>query len=153
MSKRTALLILSSEYVDPGIAKLPRAQAEIESLSSVLSSPQAGDFEVTVLQNENVQTQREQIVRSFKDQQEEDVHLVYYAGQALQDQFGGMYLAASDTRADVLDATGLPLHLLRDQLDRTRSNRNLVILDCPTIAASGALPQSWRRWKVIDGVG
>ena len=139
MPKRTALLILSSEYVDPGIAKIPRAQAEIEALSDTLSSPQAGDFKVTSLLNENVQTLREQIVRIFKDQQEEDVLLIHYAGQALQDQFGGMYLAASDTRADVLDATGLPLHLLRDQLDRTRSNRNLVILDCPIIAAySGA---------------
>jgi hypothetical protein len=139
MPKRTALLILSSEYVDAGIAKLPRAQAEFEALSDTLSSPQAGDFEVTSLLNENVQTLREQIVRIFKDQQEADVLLVHYVGQALQDQYGGMYLAASDTRSDVLDATGLPLRMLRDQLDRTRSNRNLVILDCPTTAAySGA---------------
>jgi hypothetical protein len=139
MPKRTALLILSSESVDPGIAKLPRAQADIEALSNTFSSPHAGDFKVASLLNENVQTLREQIVRVFKDQKEDDVLLVYYQGQALQDQFGGIYLAASDTRADVLDATGLPLHLLRDQLDRTRSNRNLVILDCPTTAAySGA---------------
>ncbi|MEE9216019.1 MAG: SUMF1/EgtB/PvdO family nonheme iron enzyme [Anaerolineales bacterium] len=139
MSKRTALLILNSKYVDPGIAKLPRPQAKLETLSSVLSSPQAGDFEVALLRNENVQSLRELIVRSFKDQQEEDVLLVHYAGHALQDKFGSMYLAASDTRADVLDATGLPLRLLRDQIDRTRSNRTLVILDCPTVATySGA---------------
>jgi hypothetical protein len=139
MSRRNALLILNAEYTDPGIAKLPRPQIEIEALSNVLSSPQAGDFEVTVLLNENVQALREQIARIFKAQQPEDVLLVHYAGQALQDQFGGMYLAAADTQADVLDATGLPLRLLRDQLDRTRSALNLVILDCPIIAAySGA---------------
>jgi len=67
------------------------------------------------------------------------VLLILYAGVALQDQFGGMYLAAADTQSDVLDATGLPLRMLRDQLDRTGSTHNLIILDCPTIAAySGA---------------
>ncbi len=139
MPKRTALLILNSEFSDPGIAKLPRVQTEMEALSRVLSSPQGGEFEVAVLENENVQVLREQIVRLFKDQQEEDVLLVHYAGLALQDQFGGMYLAAADTQSEVLDATGLPLRMMRDQLDRTRSTHKLVILDCPTIAAySGA---------------
>ena len=111
----------------------------MEALSSVLSSPQGGDLEVALLVNENVQVLREQIVRLFKDQQDGDVLLVHYAGLALLDQFGGMYLAAADTQSEVLVATGLPLRMLRDQLDRTRSTHNLVILDCPTIAAySGA---------------
>ena len=139
MTKRTALLILNSEFTDPGIAKLPRVQTEMEALSNVLSSPQGGDFEVALLVNEKVQVLREQMVRLFKDRQDGDVLLVLYAGFALQDQFGGMYLAAADTQSEFLDATGLPLRLLRDQLDRTRSTHNLVILDCPTIAAySGA---------------
>ena len=133
--RRTALLIQNSAFSDPGIAKLPLTQTEIEPLSEVLSSPDAGGFKVIRLLNENVQALREQIVRLYKDQREEDVVLVYYAGQALQDQFGGMYLAAADTSADVLDATGLPLNLLRDQLDRTRSIQNFVVLDCPTVAA------------------
>lgn len=139
MTKRTALLILNSEFTDPGIAKLPRVQTEMEALSNVLSSPQGGDFEVALLVNEKVQVLREQIVRLFKNRQDGDVLLVLYAGFALQDQFGGMYLAAADTQSEFLDATGLPLRLLRDQLDRTRSTHNLVILDCPTIASySGA---------------
>ena len=121
MTKRTALLILNSEFADPGIAKLPRVRTEMEALSSVLSSPQGGDLEVALLVNENVQVLREQIVRLFKDQQDGDVLLVHYAGLALLDQFGGMYLAAADTQSEVLDATGLPLRMLRDQLDRTRS--------------------------------
>ncbi len=135
MSRRTALLIQNSEYADPGIAKLPRAQAEIEALSDVLASPEAGGFEVALMLDQDVQTLREQIVRLFQDQQEDDVVYIHYSGQALQDQFGELYLTAGDTRADVLDATGLPLRLIRGQLDRTRSRRNIVILDCPTIAA------------------
>ncbi|MFQ5922676.1 MAG: SUMF1/EgtB/PvdO family nonheme iron enzyme [Anaerolineales bacterium] len=139
MSRRTALLIQNSEYADPGIAKLPRAQAEIETLSDVLASSEAGGFEVALLLDKDVQTLREQIVRLFQDQQEDDVVFVHYAGQALQDQFGDMYLAAADTQADVLDATGLPLHLIRDQLDRTQSNQNILLLDCPAVAVySGA---------------
>ena len=139
MTKRTALLILNSEFTDPGIAKLPRVQTEMEALSNVLSSPQGGDLEVALLVNEKVQVLREQIVRLFKNRQDGDVLLVLYAGFALPDQFGGMYLAAADTQSEFLDATGLPLRMLRDQLDRTRSTHNLVILDCPTSAAySGA---------------
>jgi len=54
LAKRTALLILNSEYADPGIAKLPRVRTDIDALSSVLSSTQAGGFEVALLVNENV---------------------------------------------------------------------------------------------------
>ena len=115
MSRRTALLIQNSEYADPGIAKLPRAQAEIEALSDVLASPEAGGFEVALMLDQDVQTLREQIVRLFQDQQEDDVVYIHYSGQALQDQFGELYLTAGDTRADVLDATGLPLRLIRGQ--------------------------------------
>ncbi len=99
-------MILNSEFADPGIANLPRLRTELEALSGVLSSPQGGDFEVALLVNENVQVLREQIVRLFKEQQEQDVLLVLNAGLALQDQFGGMYLAAADTQSEVLDATG-----------------------------------------------
>ena len=134
MPRRSALLILNSEYTDPGIAGLPRPQAEFESLSDVLSSPKAGGFEVQVLLNKDVQTLREQIARLFQDRQEDDVVLIHYVGAALQNQFGDLYLAASDTQSDVLDATGLPLRLIRDQLDRTRSRRKLIVLDCPTVA-------------------
>jgi len=135
MPRRTALLIQNSEYADPGIARLPRAQADLGTLSDALSSPEAGGFEVALLLNKHVQTLREQIARLFQDREEEDIVLVHYVGAALQDQFGDLYLAAADTKADVLGATGLPLRLIRDQLDRTRSHRNLVILDCATVAA------------------
>lgn len=135
MPKRTALLIQNTESVDPSIAEFNSSATDVEALSKVLSNPGAGGYQVKLLINEGLQTLREQLARLFRAQEPEDVVLLAYFGQALLDQFGEIYLAASDTKLEVLDATGLRLGYLRDQLDRSQSSAKVVLLDCPLTAA------------------
>ncbi len=134
MPRRTALLILTSETSDEALRKLPKPDVDLTALSAALSEASVGDFEVTRLVDEDVQSLREAIVRLYRSVGPQDVALLFYAGQALQDQFGAMYLTARDTQVDVLEASGLEATFLRDQLDKSRCNQKFVVLDCPTTA-------------------
>lgn len=135
MSKRTALLIHNSNFKDPFIDRLPKRQADVESLAQVLRHPDVGDFDVRVLTDQKFQDLREELARLFRAQEPGDIVFVAYFGHALQDRFGEMYLAATDTSLEVLDATGLRIGFLGDQLDRSRSEHKVVLLDCPLTAA------------------
>jgi len=117
------------------LAQLVAPGVDLAALSAALGDPSMGGFEVAQLVDKDVQTLREAIVRLYRSAGPQDVALLYYAGLALQDQFGEIYLAARDTQIDVLEATALQAAFLRDQLDKSRSDQKVVLLDCPTIAA------------------
>ncbi|MGH2619804.1 MAG: SUMF1/EgtB/PvdO family nonheme iron enzyme, partial [Anaerolineales bacterium] len=134
MSRRTALLIVTTTNGDGAFAQLAAPEVDLASLSSALGDPSVGGFEVTQLVDKDVQNLREAIVRLYRSAGPQDVALLYYAGLALQDQFGEIYLTTRDTQIDVLEATAVQAAFLRDQLDKSRSDQKVVLLDCPTIA-------------------
>lgn len=138
MPKRTALIIRNSNYSDPSLSRLATTGLDTEALVEVLSSPEAGGYEVRLLVDQKQQTLREELARLLRAQGPDDVVLVGYFGHALLDQFGELYLAASDTKLEVVDATGLRLGFLRDQLDRSQSSAKIVLLDCPVTAVYAA---------------
>lgn len=135
MSRRTALLIVTTSNGDEAFAQLPPPDVDLAALSAALGDPSMGGFELTQLVDKDVQNLREAIVRLYRSAGPQDVALLYYAGHAIQDQFGEMYLTARDTQFDVLEATGVQAAFLRDQLDKSRSDQKVVLLDCPTVAA------------------
>ena len=135
MSRRTALLIVTTTNGEGAFARLAAPEVDLATLSAALGDPAVGGFEVTQLVDKDVQSLREAIVRLYRSAGPQDVALLYYAGHALQDQFGEMYLTARDTQIDVLEATALQAAFLRDQLDKSRSDQKVVLLDCPTIAS------------------
>ena len=98
MPRRAALLILTSETSDEALRKLPKPDVDLTALSAALSEASVGDFEVTRLVDEDVQSLREAIVRLYRSVGPQDVALLFYAGQALQDQFGAMYLTDFKTK-------------------------------------------------------
>lgn len=138
MPKRTALVIHNTNFSDPSLSKLATSSVQVEALRQVLSRPEGGGYEVKLLSDERQQTLREELVRLYRAQDQDDVVLLAYFGHALLDQFGEIYLAASDTKLEVVDATGLRLGFLRDQLDRSQSAAKLVLLDCPVTAVYAA---------------
>src|SRR3990172_2448330 len=106
MAHRTALLILHSKSIDDATGRLPSPEADLPALAAALGDEAIGGFEVTKLIDDTVQAMREAIVRLFRSVGPQDVALFYYAGNALQDQFGEVYLTARDTRPEALEATG-----------------------------------------------
>jgi formylglycine-generating enzyme required for sulfatase activity len=131
MARRTALLVLHSKSIDDATGRLPSPEADLPALAAALGDEAIGGFEVSQLIDDTVQAMREAIVRLFRSVGPQDVVLFYYAGNALQDQFGEVYLTARDTRPEALEATGLQVGFLRDLLDKSRCNQKVVILDCP----------------------
>src|SRR3990170_2704927 len=134
MARRTALLILHSKSIDDATGRLPSPEADLPALAAALGDEAIGGFEVAQLIDDTVQAMREAIVRLFRSVGPQDVVLFYYAGNALQDQFGEIYLTARDTRPEALEATGLQVGFLRDLLDKSSCNQKVVILDCPVTA-------------------
>jgi formylglycine-generating enzyme required for sulfatase activity len=134
MGERHALLVSNSDLADSALAGLPASTLDLDTLESVLSDPAAGDFQVTRLLDANVQQLRERIVRLYRGQDADDILLLIYGGHLLQDRFGELYLAAGDTDTEVLDATGIRVGFLRDQLDKSRSTKKIVLLNSATTA-------------------
>ena len=153
MSRRTALLIVTTSNGDEAFAQLAPPEIDLAALSASLGNPSMGGFELTQLVDKDVQTLREAIVRLYRSAGPQDVALLYYAGHAIQDQFGEMYLTARNTQIDVLEATGVQAAFLRDQLDKSRSDQKVVLLDCPTIAAfDGARPLVGSSSGILESI-
>lgn len=134
MPKRTALLIQNTAFSDAAIADLPASSIDLQALAEVLTDPNGGGYQVKTLVDRPQQELREELARLYRAQEPEDLVLLVCFGHALLDQFGEIYLAAVDTRVEMIDATGLRLGYLRDQLDRSQSAAKVVLLDCPVTA-------------------
>jgi hypothetical protein len=50
--RRSALIVISNDYLDPGLSELRAPAADAAALAAVLSDPEIGGFEVRTLLNE-----------------------------------------------------------------------------------------------------
>jgi len=130
MSDRLALIIANSEFDDPKLARLATPSHDAEALAYVLSDPAIGGFEVTPLVDEPLRVVRRRIARLYQRSKRGDLILLYYSGHGIKDDYGDLYLAVKDTETDVVSATSLDAAFVRGQLDKSRSQRKVVVLDC-----------------------
>jgi uncharacterized caspase-like protein len=150
MSKKIALLIGNSEYTDKKLSRLKTPRADVNGVAQVLRNPEIGNFDdVTVLLNEKVDILRRQIARLFIDRQRDDFLLLYFTGHGVKDEYGQLHLAVSDTEHKFLDATAIPASYVTRHMDRSRSRRQVLLLDC---CHSGAF--EWGAKAALgEGVG
>src|SRR5260370_28430616 len=132
MSRRIALLIGTSEYLDSDFRRLVKPSADVDAFAQVLRSPNIGDFdEVIVKKNERCQPIREAIDALFIGRDPADLILLYYSGHGIKhDASGKLFLAATDTRRTLLQSTGVGATFITDVMDLSRSKRQVLILDC-----------------------
>jgi formylglycine-generating enzyme required for sulfatase activity len=130
MSDRLALIIANSEFDDPKLAQLVTPGRDAEALAQVLSDPAIGGFDVTLLVNRTLREVRAQIGRLYWRRKKDDLLLLYYSGHGIKDDYGDLYLAVKDTEAEVASATALDAAFVCDQLDKSSSQRKVVVLDC-----------------------
>jgi len=131
MSQRFALIIGNSEYADPKLPRLATPAEDARALSEVLRDPQIGDFdEVPTLIDESDSTVRKAIERFFAKRKADDLLLLYFSGHGVLDDQGRLYLAVRDTEYDLLSASAVPAAFITDNMDRTQSKRQVLILDC-----------------------
>jgi len=131
MSDRLALIIANSEFDDPNIARLVTPSRDAEALAQVLSDPAIGGFEVTLLVNKTMLEVRRGIEHLYQRKKRGDLLLLYYSGHgAIDEQRGNLHLAVTDTEKEYLGSTSVEAAFVCNQLDRSSSQRKVVILDC-----------------------
>ncbi len=131
---KVALLIGVSEYKDD-FARLPAATKDIEAMEGVLNNPKIGDFDhIRKLANPDVQSMREEIETLFSDLQKDDLVLLYFSGHGIKDDSGNLFFASCGTRKNnqgkFLTSTAVQASFVHNIMDRSRSKRQVLILDC-----------------------
>lgn len=130
MANKYALLIGTSEYHDERLARLKTPAADVDVLAELLRNPDIGGYEVKLLLNEQFADVLKEIVSFLKDRNRDDHLLLYFSGHGVMDEGGNLYLATQDTERDLLSATALSSKFIKDEMDRSRSKRQVLILDC-----------------------
>jgi hypothetical protein len=131
MSRKCALIIGNSEYSEPRLTKLATPVQDVNGLADVFRLPDIGGFDdVTVLVNETESTLRRAIVRFLAGKHKDDLLLSYFSGHGILDEQGSLFLAAKDTELDILSGSAIPASFIRQEMDRSRSRRQVLILDC-----------------------
>ena len=138
MSRRLAVIIGNSEYQDAQLARLVTPGEDASELAAVLRAADIGGFdEVTTVINQSAPVVRRAIGRLFSDKKPDDLLLLYFSGHGVRDDRGMLYLAVQDTEHDLLAATGIPGGFITEEMDGSRSRRQVLILDCCHSGAFG----------------
>ncbi len=139
---KIALLIGVSEYSE-GLRPISSAILDVEAMRRVLEHPDMGAFEqVTVLPNPDKGSMEKAVEVLFADRQRDDLVLLYFSGHGLKAQNARFFLSTRETgrdqNGDFRRATALAASKLQEYITDSRSQRQIIILDC---CFSGALVQ------------
>lgn len=149
---KVALLIGVSEY-GYGLEPLPEAVKDIEAMAGVLESFEMGGFdEVKTLIDPNPPAMREAIQAIFADLHKNDVVLLFFSGNRVQDRSGKLYLATSITatltteahpQGELVKATAVPVSFVRDIANNCPCQNQVAILNWyfHPVLSQGILPE------------
>jgi len=142
--EKHALLIGVSEYPASDLSPLPAAVRDIRALGAVLRHPEMGGFldaNLTLLENPGRLAMEIAIKQLFSGRDKDDLALLYFSGHGIKDDTGRLYLATRETRkapnGELVRATAVAAGSVQDNMERSRSQRQVVVLDS---CYSGAFP-------------
>lgn len=144
-----ALLIAADRYDDSGLRQLRSPAHDVRQLAKTLADPAIGGYAVRSLVNEATPTVLEEIEGFFAEAGRDDLLLLYLSCHGVKDPSGQLHFAAKTTRLTRLASTSMPAEFLYQQVNRSRSRRIVVLLDC---CYSGAYPHGHRP-RSPDRVG
>jgi hypothetical protein len=128
---RHALLLATTDHVDPTFSRLKAPAADVNALERVLRDPAIGGFETARVElNGSSQHVREAIEGFLHRRSRDDLLVLYFSGHGVLNDRGQLFLATSNTMLERLNSTSVPASFIRDEMDGCRSNRQLLILDC-----------------------
>jgi hypothetical protein len=137
MGERHALIITSSKYADVGLPPLPEASHDGDALHSILSSPDIGSYEVSIVADRPYHEIGEAVADFFRDRAHEDVALVYFSTHGIRALDGALHFAATNTRLAALEDTAVSAATVGRAMNRSRCQRILLLLDCCFSGAFG----------------
>ena len=127
---RSALIVASDQYTDPGLRRLRAPASDARALAAVLRDPGIGGFEVRTLLNEPAHVVNLAVEEFFADRRPGDLLLVHFSGHGIKDEDGELYFAASNTVLGRLGATAVAAEFVSRRMNRSRSRRVVLLLDC-----------------------
>jgi len=78
-----------------------------------------------------------EIHKILNDAQKDDLVLIYYSGHGKLNSQGHLYLATKDTENHLLETTSISMEEIKRLMDASRSNKQVIILDCCYSGAAG----------------
>lgn len=127
---RSALIVASSSYSDPGLKRLRAPASDADSLAAVLQDPGIGGFDVRTSIDEPAHMVRLAVEEFFADRQPDDVLLLHFSCHGVKDEDGELYFAMADTLLHRLAATAVAADFVNRRMNRSRSRRVVLFLDC-----------------------
>jgi hypothetical protein len=127
---RSALIVASDDYVDPGLRRLRAPASDAQALAGVLRDPQIGGFEVRTLLNQPAHEVNLAVEEFFADRQPDDLLLLHFSCHGVKDEGGELYFATTNTKLRRLGATAVAADFVNRRMNRSRSRRVVLLLDC-----------------------
>jgi Caspase domain len=127
---RSALIVASDDYTDPGLRRLRAPASDARALAGVLQDPEIGGFEVRTLLNEPAHEVNLAVEEFFADRRPDDLLLVHFSCHGVKDESGELYFATSNTLLRRLGATAVAAEFVNRRMNRSRSRRVVLLLDC-----------------------
>jgi Caspase domain len=155
MAKRSALVVATAVYDDPGLQRLRAPVRDAEALAHVLGDSAIGAFDVRLVKDQPEPRVRREVAAFFANRTPDDVLLLHFSCHGLKDAGGQLYFAATDTELESLDATALPSEFVNRQMTKSRSRRVVLLLDCcySGAFARGMLSRADKSVDVGDQLG
>jgi uncharacterized caspase-like protein len=127
---RSALIIASGDYHDPGLRQLRAPASDTQALVAVLQHPQIGGFQVRTLLNQPAHEVNLAVEEFFADRRPDDLLLLHFSCHGVKDEGGELYFATADTKLRRLAATAVAAEFVNRRMNRSRSRRVVLLLDC-----------------------
>jgi Caspase domain len=128
--KRSALILASYHYEDPGLQLLRAPARDAEELARVLRDPEIGGFEVRTVLNQPAHVANLAVEEFFAERRPDDLLVLHFSGHGVKDDSGELYFATADTKLRRLGSTTVSAGFVNRQMSRSRSRRVVLLLDC-----------------------
>jgi hypothetical protein len=128
---RHALLIGVSEFTDERLARLNAPTNDVIALRGILQDSSRGNFDsVEMSLDEDFLAVRDHLSSFFHDRSPDDVLLLYYSGHGILGRGNRLFLATSGSNLDTPRTRSVGAQEIRDFIEDSRAQRQIVVLDC-----------------------
>jgi hypothetical protein len=134
---RSALIVATYQYDDERLRLLNAPERDADALAEVLGDPEIGGFDVQTLVNRSSHEISVRVAEFFAQRRSDDVLLLHFSCHGVKDDSGELFLAATDTRMDLLEATSVSSAYVNRSMTRSRSGCVVLLLDCCYAGAFG----------------
>ncbi|NVI92966.1 FtsK/SpoIIIE domain-containing protein [Actinomadura sp. BRA 177] len=145
---RIALLVATTEYVDPGLRLLRSPAQDARRLAALLEDDSVGYFDqVLVLANEPKAAIEEHIEELFARREPADTVMLYMSCHGIRDKHGRLFFTTVRTRRDLPESTSVSARFVEEQMSRCRAAGKILLLDC---CYGGAFVQGMEPFAAPD---